>query len=184
MCAWRPTILLMILGALGGVTNCSQVHYAGREESTPPPYVTQEGLNSLLRQNRQETKSTPEIKTWAHKVRHHRETLFSIALWYTGSGENWPRLVEANPDLDPRRIHIGDTIQIPEDLLITRHPVPADFPKPKGRQPKARKSQPSSRIQAPAKNEETPLFGPIENELQPAGSEKKELSVPLEPLDQ
>lgn len=184
MCASRATILLMILGALGGVTNCSKAHYAGREESVLPPYVTQEGLNSLLRQNRQEAKDAPRAKTWAYKVQHRRETLFSIALWYTGSGENWPRLIEANPDLDPRRIHIGDTILIPEDLLITRHPVPAGFPKPKRKQPKAKKSQPPSSVQTPARNEETPLFGPIENKLQPAGSEKNELSVPLEPLDQ
>lgn len=184
MCASRAAILLMILGALGGVANCSQVHYAGRDESVPPPYVTQEKLSSLLRQHRQETKSTREAKTLAHKVRHRRETLFSIALWYTGSGENWPRLIEANPDLDPRRIHIGDTILIPEDLLIKRHPVPADFPKPKRKQSKPRKSQPPGSIQKPDKKVEPPLFGPIENDLQPAGSEKNELSVPLEPLDQ
>jgi hypothetical protein len=178
MRASRAAILLMIAGVLGGTINCSQMQSAGRKDSAVPSYVTQERLDSLLRQNRQDAKKVPKAKAWAHKIRHRRETLFSIALWYTGSGENWPRLIEANPDIDPKRIHIGDTILIPEDLLITRRPVPADFLKPKQKHPKAKKPHP------PAKSQEMPLFGPIDNDLQPVGSEKNELSVPLEPLDQ
>jgi hypothetical protein len=184
MRASRAAILLMIAGVLGGMINCSQMQSAGRIESAVPSYVTQEGLDSLLRQNRQEERLVPKAKIFAHKVQHSRETLFSIALWYTGSGENWPRLIEANPDIDPRRIHIGDTILIPEDLLITRRPVPADFPKPKRKHRKAKKPHPPISTHPPAESEETPLFGPIDNDPQPVGSEKNELSVPLEPLDQ
>ena len=93
-------------------------------------------LNTLLRQNNQKA---PQIKLWPHKVRHHRETLYSIAQWYTGSGDNWPRLMEANPDLDPRRIHVGDTVLIPENLLKTRRPMPAKTRKSKRKHRKKKK---------------------------------------------
>jgi hypothetical protein len=185
MRAHRAVSLLLIVAALGWMANCSQTQTAAREESAPPsvqPRISQKVLNSLLRQNRQEAQPAAKAKMWAHKVRHRRETLFSIALWYTGSGENWPRLAAANPNIDAKRIHIGDTILIPEDLLKTRRLMPANFPKHKRKRRKIRKPQPPG-VHPPAQNEETPLFGPIENDLQPVEPEKNELPVPLETLD-
>jgi hypothetical protein len=183
MRAPQAVILLLIVAALPWTTNCSRTQIAARKEAAPsvPPKISQDVLNSLLRHN-QDTLPAPKAKTWAHKVRHRSETLFSIALWYTGSSKNWPRLAAANPDIDARRIHIGDTILIPEKLLKTRRRMPANFPKPKRKHRNIAKPQPPS-IHPPAQNEEAPLFGPIENDLQPVAPGKSELPVPLETID-
>ena len=116
----RVILLLMILAALVGITGCNRMHATAQQESAPsyiPPDFSQEELNNLIRQNSPTVRPSPESMMWAHKVRNHRETLFSIALWYTGMGANWPRLVEANPNIDPRRMRIGDTVLIPEKLM-------------------------------------------------------------------
>lgn len=63
----------------------------------------------------------------SHTVTHQGETLASIAKWYTGSSSNWQVIKEANPELDPRKIRIGTTIQIPRDIAL-RSDAP---PKPK-----------------------------------------------------
>src|SRR5512139_2711005 len=51
------------------------------------------------------------------------ESLSIIAAWYTGQIDNWKILVEANPQLDPNRMRIGDKVRIPEELLKTREPM-------------------------------------------------------------
>jgi hypothetical protein len=186
MCAKRAVLFLMMLSALGGITSCSRTQTSAHQESAPPyvpPDISQETLNSLLRQNSQEMEPAPEVKLWAHKVRHRRETLFSIALWYTGSGMNWPRLAEVNPDIDPKRIRIGDTIFIPAALIKTRRPMPAGYPNPKRKHPKIKKPEsPSANL--PATNEAPALFGPIENDSQPGEPANNELPAPMETLDQ
>ena len=183
----RALLLLILIAAPVWITGCSRLQATRRPESAPsyiPPDISREALNSLIRQNSPtaQTQPVPKPRLWAHEVRNHGETLFSIALWYTGSGANWPRLAEANPDIDPKRIHIGDTVLIPEQLLKTRRSIPAGFPNPKHKQRKIKKTQ-QQRIAPPAKNEDTLLFGPIENDRQHGEPEKNELSVPLEPLD-
>jgi hypothetical protein len=69
----------------------------------------------------------PAPRFYVHVVRWKTETLSFIAEWYTGSWKKWGALATANPDLDPKRIKIGDTIRIPEALLKTRTPLPSDF---------------------------------------------------------
>jgi LysM domain len=173
---------LLVIAALIYMVGCTRPQTAAREESTPPsvpPRISQEMLNSLLRQN---GPKSPGTKLWAHKVRHRRETLFSIAQWYTGSGDHWPQLIKANPNIDPKRIHVGDTVLIPEDLLITRRPMPASIEKPKHKSRKIKKPRVPSAA-PPAKKEETILYGPIENDLRPGNPEKNQLPVPLETID-
>ena len=69
--------------------------------------------------------SAPPV--FVHTVALQGETLSAIAKWYTGSANNWRELAAANPDLDPNRIFLGNEIVIPEDLLITRDPLPQSF---------------------------------------------------------
>ena len=64
---------------------------------------------------------------YSHKIRWSEETLSHIAQWYTGSVKNWKAIAKANPELDPRKIGIGDTILIPKDLLTSRKPIPFSF---------------------------------------------------------
>jgi hypothetical protein len=179
-------LLLLMLAAIGWITGCNRMSSAAKENLAPPnvsPEIYREALTHLLRQNNRKPPPAPETGMWAHKVRNQRETFYSIALWYTGSGMNWPRLVEANPDIDPKRIQIGDTILIPESLITNRRPLPAGHP---NREHRHREVQEKSKPQlkdSPAGNDEIPLFGPIGNKLEPATPEKNEFPALLESLD-
>lgn len=118
-------------------------------------------------------------KPLVHKVRYRRETLFSISQWYTGSGNNWRRLADANPKIRPHSIRVGDTILIPTGLLKTRQPMPAKFLGP------ARKKTTPARPRTPAAtSDKLPLIGPVDEEASPEKRESDNaLPVPLETLD-
>ncbi len=70
---------------------------------------------------------TPEPRFYLHKVRWPEETLSHIAKWYTGTVKNWKTIAKANPGLDPKKIDVGDTISIPEELLTSRKLMPHSF---------------------------------------------------------
>jgi LysM repeat protein len=92
------------------------------------------------------TKPPPTPAPYEHKVRWSGESLSIIAKWYTGSVENWKALSKANPKINPSRIHKGQKIRIPDNLLKTREPMPKSF---------------LSEPQPPPRDEEEPqLFGP------------------------
>lgn len=54
----------------------------------------------------------------SHTVQYPGETLASIAKWYTGASSNWQRIRDANPELNPKKIRIGTTIQIPQAIAL------------------------------------------------------------------
>ena len=116
-----------------------------------------------------------------HIVKWKRETLYSISLWYTGSGRNWKRLAAANPDINARRIHIGEKIFIPEALLKRRRPLPADFLEPV---PVRKSITPSknSKVLFP-KASDIPLYGPVESDAPSKTNVGSDLPVPLETID-
>ncbi len=117
-----------------------------------------------------------------HKVRWGHETLYTIALWYTGKGYNWRRIAAANPGIKPRRIRIGDTIRIPDGLLTTRRPMPQDYLKPRP----ARNREPAPQV-PPETGEPVqppPLYGPVVDEPSAPDSGNKDLPVPLETIDE
>lgn len=134
-----------------------------------------EGIGDLL-----VAESASEIAPLVHRVKWKRETLFTISLWYTGSGNNWRRLANINPDIDPGRIHIGNTILIPQDLLKRRQPMPASFLRPT---PGKKRSTPLQHPKPPPKIEAPPLYGPIDNGTQSVADENNALPVPLETLE-
>jgi hypothetical protein len=74
-----------------------------------------------------EPPSKPAPRFYVHVVRWQNETLSFIAEWYTASWQNWEVLAKVNPELDPKRISIGENIRIPETLLKTRKPMPFHF---------------------------------------------------------
>jgi hypothetical protein len=98
---------------------------------------------------------------YSHKVRWPNETLYIIAKWYTGTARNWKAIAAANPKLDPKKIGIGDTIAIPENLLVTRTPLPFSFGRTLVRK-KVKAPALSGKKSLPA--EPTKLFGPIESD--------------------
>jgi len=111
-----------------------------------------------------------------HTVRWPGENLIRIAWWYTGSGNNWKYIAEANPSLEPRRMQIGDSIQIPVGLLKTRVPMPKSY-----RIPVARKRKPQSApVASPLlPDEDIELFGPVDSEAR--DNTPEEIYTPAEP---
>ncbi|MDH4267526.1 MAG: hypothetical protein OEW45_18010 [Deltaproteobacteria bacterium] len=108
-----------------------------------------------------ETAPAEKINYYVHTVKWSGETVSIIAGWYTGDIENWKTLAQANPDINPARIFMGNKIFIPEDLLKTREPMPKEFVD--SFYPKAKtKTPPSKPVPSPQKDkeEEPDLFGP------------------------
>lgn len=64
---------------------------------------------------------------YSHRVTLQGESVSIIAKWYTGDLKNWKILAEANPNLNPNRIELGDEILIPEDLMIRRDSISKSF---------------------------------------------------------
>jgi hypothetical protein len=119
----------------------------------------------------------PEPRFYLHRVRWKKETLFIIAKWYTGSGENWKALSNANPKLNPNRIFINTNIFIPEDLMKYSKPMPLSFLSSFIR----KKSVQSFQSNKPSnENDVTEMFGPIEANLPSMESGKVELFGPIE----
>ncbi|MGA7143483.1 MAG: hypothetical protein WBY47_03180 [Desulfobacterales bacterium] len=138
---------------------------------------------------------TPEPRFYIHKVRWTEETLSHIAKWYTGAVKNWKAIAKVNPELDPKKIDIGDTISIPEDLLTTRKPMPHSFVRPTVLKKRTSLSSPkktSKPLELPKlfepidsepptiKNDSPELFGPIETEQSPIEPDAAKLFGPIE----
>ena len=66
----------------------------------------------------------PPPVMYEHQVRYQGETLGVISRWYTGKSTNWKMIVDANPGMRPERINIGDTILIPQELVVQEEPLP------------------------------------------------------------
>lgn len=61
---------------------------------------------------------------YSHKICWSGETLSLISKWYTGNYTNWKKIVTHNPEIDPKRIKIGQIIYIPTNMLNTRQALP------------------------------------------------------------
>ena len=68
----------------------------------------------------------PHISYFSHTVATPGETFGHIAQWYTGDWKNWELIAPHNPDLDSKRIKVGDSIRIPESMLVKRTPLPKE----------------------------------------------------------
>jgi hypothetical protein len=138
---------------------------------------------------------TPEPRFYIHKVRWTEETLSHIAKWYTGAVKNWKAIAKVNPELDPKKIDIGDTISIPEDLLTTRKPMPHSFVRPtvlKKRTSLSSLKKTSKPLELPKlfepidsepptiKIDSPELFGPVETEQSPIEPDAAKLFGPIE----
>ncbi|MBI5552201.1 MAG: LysM peptidoglycan-binding domain-containing protein [Desulfobacterales bacterium] len=157
--------MLMLLVGCGGTT-------------TLIPYTDEELAQEIFPQNLPAAKPQPppEPKYFTHIVRSPGETFMAIARWYTGNGDNWKRIAQANPDIEPRYMRIGTAIRIPEQIMTTRQPMP----NPARPGEKASKSKV---VPNPAQPPEVELFGPIETKTPPAKPGFDEITPELEPLE-
>jgi hypothetical protein len=120
---------------------------------------------------------TPEPRFYLHKVRWPEETLSHIAKWYTGTVKNWKVIAKANPELDPKKIDVGDTISIPEELLTSHKPMPYSFVQLAVR----KKNTPRSSSNETATQPESPkLFGPIVSKTSKTETDSAKLFGPDE----
>ena len=176
-----PGVWLMILLLIAG---CASVGSRGEESQQPSEWEmpteaelrqlhVPQDLPALLPPAPPQT----EPKYFVHTVRSEGETLMAISRWFTGDGNNWPNIAQANQDLDPLRIGIGTTILIPENMLVTREAMPKSaLPV----QSKKKKSAPPSRPPS-SSIKEPQLFGPIEST--PKINDDSKLAHPLQTLD-
>ena len=58
-----------------------------------------------------------------HRVTQSGETLSSIAAIYTGNRNNWTKIRDANPQIQPTRMAIGSTVNIPAELVTKRNAI-------------------------------------------------------------
>jgi hypothetical protein len=122
----------------------------------------------------------PQEKFFVHKIVKPGENLTNISRWYTGSGDNWSRIVEANPLIDPSRIKIGDAILIPESLVKRREPMPSRY----RRTVAEKKEQVSELSSAPLPLiRESELFGPLDIVTQSGHLERNGEPLPLETIE-
>jgi hypothetical protein len=91
--------------------------------------------------------------------------------------KNWKAIANANPELDPKKIDIGDTISIPEDLLTSRKPMPHSFVRASVRK---KITPPSLSKKASTQSESPKLFGPIESEQSIPETDSAKLFGPVE----
>ena len=118
---------------------------------------------------------------FTHRVRWPGETLISMARWYTGAAGNWRRLANANPDVNPEDLHIGDQIRIPRELIKTTQLLPAGFVYTKtSRKSKTQSVRKPVLIPIP---EDPTLFGPIERRPQPNPAARHPAPPPLKPIE-
>ncbi|MBI5895376.1 MAG: LysM peptidoglycan-binding domain-containing protein [Desulfobacterales bacterium] len=180
--AWWLALILLGASACAG-------HRVPATGASPQPYAPPAAAQPALEKASPSLDTAPvplEPKYFTHTVQGTGETFAVMARWYTGSSENWVRLAQANPDIDPKRIQIGDTIRIPDAIVTHRRAMP----KAAAPAPVAQKKE------APPPRAETELFGPIETppaevelfapiETPPgAGNPEREVSTPaLETLE-
>jgi Tfp pilus assembly protein FimV len=86
----------------------------------------------------------PEETYFTHTVKWSGETLWIIAIWYTGDRDHWREISEAmtraNPNVNIHVIRIGDKIPVPVSLMKNREPMTKEFvesfyPEPKPTEP-------------------------------------------------
>jgi hypothetical protein len=105
-----------------------------------------------------------------HEVQWKSETLSIIAKWYTGESKNWEFLADANPNINPDSISVGNKIFIPSDLVKTRDPMTKQFVTKYYQKPKKKKAPlKSTKVQ---KKE-----GPVKADSKPAPNYEDDFEV-------
>lgn len=149
------------------------------EEPPPPVEIKPEApvLEPIIPVEPKVETDTQEPRFYLHKVRWPEETLSHIAKWYTGTVKNWKTIAKTNPELDPRKIGVGDTISIPENLVTSRKPMPHSFVHAS----ENKKSVPLSSSKKTSTPSESPkLFGPEESKPSAMETDSAKLFGPLE----
>ena len=96
---------------------------------------------------------------FAYTVQQPGESLAEISRRYTGDSNNWKAIAQANPDIDPKYLLVGNEIYIPSKFLKSQAPIQNDgddifHQKPESHDPPAKPAA------SPKKKKDIQLFGP------------------------
>lgn len=90
------------------------------------------------------------------------ETMASIAKWYSGKENQWRKIAEHNPSMNPWRLQKDDIVKVPVVIATvhTEQPITSTAPPPKPRKTKA-----AMKVKKLEQQQEEPLleeevFGP------------------------
>ncbi|PIE71524.1 MAG: hypothetical protein CSA22_01475 [Deltaproteobacteria bacterium] len=127
MCALFITLLLLCCSGCissqqaSSAPDLSQKAVAAHPTETPPERID----------TRPDTERPPEPEPdpapFFHTIAWPGETLSVISGWYTGKLGSWTALVSANPEINPKRLRIGDRIRIPREILYRDRPMPKSY---------------------------------------------------------
>lgn len=108
-----------------------------------------------------------EKPLFVHSVDWPGQTLGEIARWYTGSYDNWKKLIAVNSDLTVPNaaLRVGRQVKIPPELVLRHEPMPKPRARPRER----------------AQTEETRSGGPA---TPPSEEPTAEREAPAEPAEQ
>lgn len=121
-CIIGGLIMLMLFGCAGTKETVSQKYAASKSWFKEKWQAA--GSKSSSSKDEEASIKPERINYFDHRVKWSGETLSLIAKWYTGSYGNWRAIAQANPDLDPNCIAVGDTIHIPPEMMKTKKPLP------------------------------------------------------------
>ena len=96
---------------------------------------------------------------FAHTVTKTDENLSDIAAWYTGNASNNKAIADANPDIDPELLLVGNEIFIPSALLETHKPMHQKSIQTQAAKATRKQSKTKDAASA-AKQNKIQLFGP------------------------
>ncbi len=158
---WAMGVLLLVV-----CTACASAPGGKKEPAPEPakpaaqaqPQPTQAPAEKVTLPPQKEVAPPPET-FFVHTIKWSGESLSIIAAWYTGDLQNWKILAEANPEINPNRVHEGMRIRIPERIMTTKAPMTrehVDSYYPKAKKPTRRGAE------VQEKDEEPKLFGPKE----------------------
>lgn len=150
-----------------------------------------EEVYSSPKEKATETPVSPpqEIQYFIHTIKWLGENIIIISEWYTGSENNWLKIIESNPTVDPKQIKIGESILIPEALMKTHEPMPRLYlgsaVQSAGKMPQKTPTPPivSSPEFLPLGIDEIELFGPVSEEGEQVLPAESDLEFPLETIE-
>lgn len=80
----------------------------------------------VFRQN-DNNKNDASQSVFKHKIEHPGETLGLIAKWYTNKSSNWVLIAEANPDIRPNHLQLGQIIAVPRSIMVRSTAISQEF---------------------------------------------------------
>jgi hypothetical protein len=86
------------------------------------------------------------------------ETFATIAKWYSGKDSNWREIAEANKELNPSSLRVGDVVKVPVYLTTVHNAQPNYSTAPRKVKKKAAAGKPAEEEELPPGPEE--IFGP------------------------